>query len=114
MIVEGVVFLLGRYRYRCAECVPDHVRERPTVVCECCDRPLVVVHLDRRFRHIVCSEVCQRELRARVRHIKRGERECPGCGGLFVPGRADQVCCKNPCRTRLWRQRNESHQRVAA
>jgi hypothetical protein len=103
--VVGILYALGRYNYRCADCVPPHVRARPPVECEGCGRLLVQVSRDARFCHVVCSPDCQREERRTLRHVRNEPRRCLGCGETFTPKRRDAMTCSGRCRMRALRDR---------
>jgi methylphosphotriester-DNA--protein-cysteine methyltransferase len=40
-------------------------------------------------------------------HTSARTRVCPGCDGLFVPTRANQVCCRPSCRARATERRRQ-------
>jgi hypothetical protein len=105
--VAGILYVIGRYRYLCERCIPEHVRTRSPIPCDGCGRPLVLVAPDRRFHHVVCSPACQRWLRDASRLVEHEPRECaaPGCFKMFVPSRSDQEFCESVCRVRAWRWR---------
>jgi hypothetical protein len=104
--VVGIVYVSGRYRtYRCSNCVPLKVRERPPSQCEGCHRLLVQVWRDERFCHVVCSPECQRDVRRKLRHAHSEPRRCFGCGEMFTPNRRDARTCSDRCRMRAFRDR---------
>ena len=71
--------------------------------CDACRRPLRVV-LDRRRRHVCCSDRCLQKVK-KTERIARRAFTCATCGAAFQPARTDSRYCSGACRQKAYRAR---------